>query len=165
MTPETDEAMVRRFKTKDVTEILQPHDAEGIRRASILAFYKQPPFTVPEFICNDVLNVLFNVNRKEKLELLDGLQLRKPDAPPLPKINQEVLLIWGEHDPVFNVIYAHRLKESLGDKADLVILKDAAHVPQAEVPWEYNKKVLEFLIKSPRETCFPSEGSIDRHKE
>lgn len=140
MTPETDEAMVRRFKTKDVTEILQPHDAEGIRRASILAFYKQPPFTVPEFICNDVLNVLFNVNRKEKLELLDGLQLRKPDAPPLPKINQEVLLIWGEHDPVFNVIYAHRLKESLGDKADLVILKDAAHVPQAEVPWEYNKK-------------------------
>jgi pimeloyl-ACP methyl ester carboxylesterase len=38
----------------------------------------------------------------------------------------------------------------LGDNADLVILKDAAHVPQAEVPKEYNKKVLEFLTRPPR---------------
>lgn len=37
------------------------------------------------------MQVLFNVNRKEKLELLEGLQLRKPDAPPLPKITQVVL--------------------------------------------------------------------------
>ena len=57
MTPATDEAMVKRFRTKNVTEILQPHDIEGVRRASILAFHKQPPFTVPEFILNDVLNV------------------------------------------------------------------------------------------------------------
>ncbi|KAG0554533.1 hypothetical protein KC19_12G098400 [Ceratodon purpureus] len=150
MTPATDEAMVKRFKTKNVTEILQPHDIEGVRRASILAFHKQPPFTVPEFILNDVLNVLFNVNREEKLELIAGLQLRKPDAPPLPKVTQEVLLIWGEHDPVFDISYAHRLKEDLGDRADLVILKNAAHVPQAEVPKEYNKKVLEFLTRPPR---------------
>jgi len=33
--------------------------------------------------------VLFNVNRKEKLELLEGLQLRKPDTP-LPKVTQVV---------------------------------------------------------------------------
>jgi pimeloyl-ACP methyl ester carboxylesterase len=57
MTPETDEAMVKRFKTKDVTEILQPHDAEGVRRASILAFYRQPLFGIPTFMCNDLLDV------------------------------------------------------------------------------------------------------------
>lgn len=57
MTPETDEAMVRRFKTKDVTEILQPRDVEGVRRSSVLAFHRQPPFTIPGFVCNDILNV------------------------------------------------------------------------------------------------------------
>jgi len=38
----------------------------------------------------------------------------------------------------------------LGDNADLVILKDAAHAPQVEVAQEYNKKVLEFLTRPPR---------------
>lgn len=150
MTAETDEAMVRRFKTKDVTEILQPGDVEGVRRMWVLAFRRQLPFTIPAFLCNDVLKVLFNANRMEKLELLEGLQLRKPDAPPLPKVTQEALLIWGEHDPVFDVSYARQLKEWLGDNADLVILKDAAHAPQVEVPQEYNKKVLEFLTRPPR---------------
>lgn len=72
MTPETDEAMVKRFKTKDVTEILQPHDAEGVRRASILAFHQQPLFGIPTFMCNDLLDVspsltlVFFRQRKEK---------------------------------------------------------------------------------------------------
>lgn len=57
MTAEADAAMVRRFKTKDVTEILQPCDVEGVRRASVLAFHWQPPFTIPAFICNDILDV------------------------------------------------------------------------------------------------------------
>lgn len=57
MTREADAAMVRRFKTKDVTEILQPCDVEGVRRASVLAFHCQPPFTIPAFICNDILEV------------------------------------------------------------------------------------------------------------
>lgn len=57
MTAETDEAMVRRFKTKDVTEILQPGDVEGVRRMWVLAFRRQLPFTIPAFLCNDVLKV------------------------------------------------------------------------------------------------------------
>lgn len=57
MTREADAAMVTRFKTKDVTDILQPCDVEGVRRASVLAFHRQPPFTIPEFICNDILDV------------------------------------------------------------------------------------------------------------
>lgn len=57
MTPETDMAMVRRFGTRDVTEILQPGDVEGVRRAGVLAFWKQPPFQVPAFVCNDLLKV------------------------------------------------------------------------------------------------------------
>jgi hypothetical protein len=38
---------------------------------------------------------VLNKNRKEKLELLDGLQLRKPNAPPLPKVTQvgDVILL------------------------------------------------------------------------
>lgn len=159
MTRETDEKMARRFGTEDVKEILQPRDVDGVRRMTVLAFRRQLPFRIPGFICNDVLNVIFNVNRKEKLELLEGLQLRKTDAPPLPKISQETLLIWGEYDPVFDVSYARRLKEWIGDNTDLVILKDAAHAPQAEVAQEYNKKVLEFLTRPLRGEHPPSEAS------
>lgn len=45
------------------------------------------PYTKIRF-CTYFGQVIFNKNRKEKLELIDGLQLRKPNAPPLPKVSQ-----------------------------------------------------------------------------
>jgi pimeloyl-ACP methyl ester carboxylesterase len=40
----------------------------------------------------------------------------------------------------------------IGDNAELEIIKEAAHVPQVEIPKEYNQRVLKFLTREPRST-------------
>ncbi|CAM6074303.1 unnamed protein product [Sphagnum tenellum] len=145
MTPDTDQALVDKFGTENVAEVLMPSTVEGLRRAWRLAIHSQPLFPVPSFICEDVLETVFNKNRKEKLELLDGLQLRKPDAPPLPKVTQDTLIIWGESDGIFNVSLAYDLKEYIGDNAEVVVLKHAGHAPQLEKAKEYNRVLMTFL--------------------
>ena len=40
----------------------------------------------------------------------------------------------------------------IGDNAELEIIKEAAHVPQVEIPEEYNQRVLKFLTREPRST-------------
>lgn len=40
----------------------------------------------------------------------------------------------------------------IGDNAELEIIKEAAHVPQVEIPKEYNQRVMKFLTREPRLT-------------
>ncbi|PIN21620.1 putative hydrolase/acyltransferase (alpha/beta hydrolase superfamily) [Handroanthus impetiginosus] len=47
-------------------------------------------------------------NRKEKLELLQGLAINGDDISPL---SQEVLIVWGEHDQIFLLEKAFELKK------------------------------------------------------
>ncbi len=57
MTPDTDQALVDKFGTENVAEVLMPSTVEGLRRAWRLAIHSQPLFPVPSFICEDVLKV------------------------------------------------------------------------------------------------------------
>lgn len=72
----------------------------------------------------------------EKLRELMKVAFFKP--PP-------TMIIWGEHDKIFPIELGHRLKQHLGEKADLIILKNAGHAINAEKPKELYKNMKLFF--------------------
>ncbi|MCD7449894.1 hypothetical protein HAX54_002197 [Datura stramonium] len=86
---------------------------------------------------------------KEKLELLKGLSLGRNDkVDHITPLQQEVLIVWGENDQIFLLDKATELKELLGEKARLEVIKNASHVPQLEHGAKFNKIVNDFLCGS-----------------
>ncbi|KAG5566142.1 hypothetical protein RHGRI_001917 [Rhododendron griersonianum] len=84
-----------------------------------------------------------------QLKVLLGLYTnRRPCCMPdflLNDVIREVLIVWGEHDQIFLLEKATELKELLGEKARLEVIKDTAHAPQIENPREFNNIVYKFL--------------------
>ncbi|KAG5566140.1 hypothetical protein RHGRI_001915 [Rhododendron griersonianum] len=115
-----------RARVEKVEEVLLPGTAAQLRVLLGLAFTKR--------------RKLYSKNRKEKMELLKGLTLGKDDT--------EVLIVWGDHDQIFLLEKATELKEILGEKARLEVIKDTAHVPQIENPGKFNSIVYKFLLGS-----------------
>ncbi|BBN11963.1 hypothetical protein MPTK1_5g16310 [Marchantia polymorpha subsp. ruderalis] len=163
MDPSSDQTLCAKYNAKNIKEILLPTTVEGLKRTARLGFYKEPRMFVPKFIWEDYLETQSMKNYKEKTELADGLVLGKADSPPLPTVPQETLIIWGEFDEVFNLKLAYQLKQHIGEKAQVVVIKNAAHVPQVEKASEYNKKVLAFL--SERETTTESESETPSERK
>jgi pimeloyl-ACP methyl ester carboxylesterase len=62
----------------------------------------------------------------------------------LSKIEQPVLIIWGEKDRVLPLKHAYRGREEL-PKAKLKIMEGCGHIPFFERSEEFNRLVLEFL--------------------
>jgi pimeloyl-ACP methyl ester carboxylesterase len=63
----------------------------------------------------------------------------------LPKLSVPTLLIWGDNDNMIPMQY-------LGDyrqvpQGEVVIIKDCGHTPYVEKPAEFNKALLNFLVK------------------
>lgn len=97
---------------------------------------------------------------------------------------QPTLIIWGEHDHLFPLEYAHKLKmwvtvalvltkciavivtesefsihlehRHLGENAQLAIIKGAGHAINAEKSKEFNKQIKSFLIDFKRSQISPS---------
>ena len=63
----------------------------------------------------------------------------------IERIRQRTLILWGEHDPLFSTSYALRLAEKINDSR-LVILPGAGHLPNEEVPADFNQVVMDFLL-------------------
>ncbi len=64
----------------------------------------------------------------------------------LKAFKKQTLIIWGKNDKIIPVKYAyeyHRLIEN----SKLVIFDETGHVPHAEKPEEFNKVVVDFLIR------------------
>ncbi|XP_048332488.1 uncharacterized protein LOC107420058 isoform X2 [Ziziphus jujuba] len=66
----------------------------------------------------------------------------------LNDVINEVLILWGDHDQIFPLELATELKELLGEKARLEVMKNASHVPQIENPPLFNDIVNKFLCES-----------------
>ncbi|KAI8572985.1 hypothetical protein RHMOL_Rhmol01G0243800 [Rhododendron molle] len=136
-----------RARVEKVEEVLLPGTAAQLRVLLGLAFSKRR-VSVPDFLLNDVIRKLYSKNRKEKMELLKGLTLGKDDTVILSPLHQEVLIVWGDHDQIFLLEKATELKELLGEKARLEVIKNTAHVPQIENPGKFNSIVYNFLLGS-----------------
>ncbi|XP_059459714.1 uncharacterized protein LOC132189151 isoform X2 [Corylus avellana] len=91
----------------------------------------------------------------EKLRELTGYTFFRP--PPvgllpsclLADFIDPTLIIWGEHDQVFPLELAYRLKRHLGDNAHLVVIKNAGHAFNVEKPKDFCKHLISFLVDLP----------------
>ncbi|KAA8530840.1 hypothetical protein F0562_005536 [Nyssa sinensis] len=82
---------------------------------------------------------------QERKELIEALH-KDRKLSNLPKITQPTLIVWGEHDQVFPIELAHRLKRHLGENAQLEAIKNAGHAINVEKPKELYKHLKSFII-------------------
>ncbi|GLU20491.1 hypothetical protein SLE2022_366870 [Rubroshorea leprosula] len=135
------------FQVKSVDEavsILLPQTPDKLRELIRISFYK-PTRGLPSCFLNDFIHVMCTENRQERSELIHALHKDRKMLN-LPKITQQTLIIWGEHDKIFPVELAHRLKRHLGENAELVILKNAGHAINMEKTKELSKHMKAFLV-------------------
>ncbi|KAK9904497.1 hypothetical protein M0R45_000720 [Rubus argutus] len=83
-------------------------------------------FQCPSCFLNDFIEVMCTEHVQERRELIQALHKDRKMSD-LPKITHPTLIIWGEHDLVFPMELAHRLKRQIGDSAELVTIKNAGH--------------------------------------
>ncbi|MED6168962.1 hypothetical protein PIB30_016882 [Stylosanthes scabra] len=135
------------FKVRSVEEaasLLLPETPEKIRELVKLTFVK-PIKVLPSCFLNDFIDVMCTEYRQERKELIQALHKDRKMSN-LPKISKPTLIIWGEQDQIFPLELAHRLKRHIGEKAQLVVLKNAGHAINVEKPKEMYKNIKSFLI-------------------
>ncbi|MCL7038071.1 hypothetical protein MKW94_013082 [Papaver nudicaule] len=162
------------LRSKDTEELLKKAKIEKIESlflpsssAELLAcfrlMHKRFPIYIPEFLLNDILNVLCNENRKEKLELLRGTTVGQEEIVSISPLHQEVLIIWGEDDPIFPLEKGYELKELIGDKVSMDVMPKTSHTPQNENPKLFNEIVKKFfntkVIKNTT-MCTPQKEAV-----
>lgn len=120
--------LMKRAKVEKVEELLLPATAGQLRTLMRLAVSQR--FYMPDFFLKDFIDKLYTENRNEKLELLKGLTFGHDDEVNISPLQQEVLIVWGEHDRIFLLEKATELKELIGNKVSMEVIKNASHVPQ-----------------------------------
>ena len=136
------EALLDRYDTEDFARVLLPEDGDGVRTLLELA-YDDPPWT-PNWALRQTQATLYADNRAEQAALLHQL-LADSEAivARTTRIQSPVLLIWGEHDPVFPLSLGERLAQALG--ARLEVIAAARHFPNGEHVERFNEILLGFL--------------------
>nr|BAK07304.1 predicted protein [Hordeum vulgare subsp. vulgare] len=149
-TVEDDRAFLRRAggEWESAADLLMPLDARTARRLMELSFYRrQVTAMLPDFVIGETVQKLFSDKREEKIELMKAITVGT-DEFQLTPLEQDVLLIWGDHDQIFPLEKAFAVKRCLGDNVRLEIFKETGHVPQMEDPNRFNEVVLDFLLAS-----------------
>jgi pimeloyl-ACP methyl ester carboxylesterase len=142
------QATLDHFGVSHMNELLLPERPDDIRRLLAVAWHKPPP--VPRFALQEAYEEMFISHREEKAETMRQLVARI-EAPEWEDrvIDKDLLLLWGEHDHVFTVSVAQRLRERVGARARLHVIANAAHSPNQEQGAEYNRVLLRFLRNKP----------------
>lgn len=138
--------LLERANMDKVEDVMLPRTAAQMRTLMGLAVFRRP--YMPDFVLNDFIHKLYADNIEEKLELLKGLTIGRDDKVQLSPLQQEVLIVWGDQDNIFLLEKATELKELLGEKVKLEVIKNAAHVPQIECAGQFNNVVNNFLCAS-----------------
>ncbi|KAI3881714.1 hypothetical protein MKW92_031982 [Papaver armeniacum] len=141
------EELLKKINFKKIEDLLMPVKASQLRMLMSLTYYK-PPFS-PDFLLKDIIRTMMSDNREEKLQLLKGLTIGKDNTIEVSSLQQQVLILWGEHDGIFPVEKAYELKELLGDKVTMEVIKKTSHEPQLENPKIFNDIVMKFLEVPP----------------
>ncbi|XP_059640218.1 uncharacterized protein LOC132282520 [Cornus florida] len=138
--------LLRRAKAEKIDDVMLPQTAAQLSKLMGLALFRRP--YMPRFLLHDFIDKLYSDNRKEKMELLKGLSVGWDDTVNISPLQQEVLIVWGDHDQIFLLEKATELKELLGEKARLEVIKNTSHVPQLEQARQFNNIVMNFLCGS-----------------
>ncbi|XP_076945950.1 uncharacterized protein LOC143617204, partial [Bidens hawaiensis] len=118
------------------SDLLIPKTIEGLKTMFSIGFHKAPWF--PDFIYRDLLETMF-CNRKERNELLEDLVVPDKDTTVYSNFSQDIHMVWGYDDKIFDLDLAMTMKTQLGDKASLEVIKDAGHLVPLEQPFKYNR--------------------------
>uniref|UniRef100_A0A5B6YY41 AB hydrolase-1 domain-containing protein n=2 Tax=Davidia involucrata TaxID=16924 RepID=A0A5B6YY41_DAVIN len=140
--------LVKRAKAHTIDDVMLPRTAPQLRTLIGLALFNRLFLYMPDFFLNDFLHKLYSENRKEKMELLKGLTLGRDNTVNISPLQQEVLIVWGDHDQIFLLDKAIELRELLGEKARLQVIKNTSHAPQLEHAAQFNNIVNNFLCGS-----------------
>ncbi|KAL5732097.1 hypothetical protein ACHQM5_004753 [Ranunculus cassubicifolius] len=135
--------LLERARVEKVEDLMLPRNAMQLRNLMKVALGKCPPY-MPDFFLHDYIKTLYSDNLEEKSELLKGLTFGKDDQIHVYPLQQEVLIVWGEHDQIFPL---EKAIEILGDKARLEVIKNTSHVPQFEDPKKFNWIVHKFFCE------------------
>lgn len=101
--------LVKRGKVEKIEDLIMPETAEQLRKLMALSLFWRP--YMPDFMLNHFIHILYDENRKEKLELLKGLTIGWDDNLNITPLQQEVLILWGDHDYIFPLEKAIELKK------------------------------------------------------
>ncbi|KAM0865119.1 hypothetical protein ACQ4PT_043486 [Festuca glaucescens] len=149
-TAEDDMALLQRAggEWASTADLLMPLDARTARRLMELTFYRrQLTAMLPDFVIGETVQKLFTDKREEKIELMKAITVGTDEFQVTP-LEQDVLLIWGDHDQIFPLDKAFAVKRCLGENVRLEIFKETGHVPQMEDPNGFSQVVLDFLLAS-----------------
>ncbi|XP_050378962.1 uncharacterized protein LOC126796235 [Argentina anserina] len=150
------------FTVSDLDEaasILVPQTPSKLRELVKHTFFRPPPLGfLPSCLLRDFIEAVFKDFVQEKKELILAIPENRKLSD-LPKIHQPTLIIWGEHDHLFPLQYAYKLKMHLGDNAQLAIIKNAGHAINAEKSKEFNKQIKSFLTNVKRSQISPSANN------
>lgn len=134
--------MLQKYGATEPADIFLPDTPDDVKAIMDLTFHKTPP--MPRVLRKDILNNMFDEHRTEQAALLDDLPKNRADiTPEMLEDLDDILVVWGRHDPIFPLETGERLAETLG--AELYIIEDADHGPNVEHPNDFNQAVLEFL--------------------
>ncbi|XP_037447970.1 putative aminoacrylate hydrolase RutD [Triticum dicoccoides] len=141
MTDAVNRETMERLGAGSSAELLMPETLQGLKALFSVSMYRKMWF--PDRMYKDYLKAMFT-NRKERLELLQGLLDSNMDAK-MPTFQQKIMLIWGEEDKLFDIELAKKMKEQLGEKCYLQGIPKAGHLLHLERPCAYNRQLGKFL--------------------
>ncbi|KAI5669594.1 hypothetical protein M9H77_19447 [Catharanthus roseus] len=143
MRKEDHQELLKRANVEKVEDVMLPETSKQLKTLIKLAVYRST--YMPNFVLKDMIGGMYMENRKEKMELLRGLTIGRDDTANIKPLQQDVLLIWGDHDRIFPLDKGKELKEIFGEKAWLEVIKDTSHIPQIEQAGIFNNLLKEFL--------------------
>ncbi|CAA6661386.1 unnamed protein product [Spirodela intermedia] len=144
MTSSIGEEALARLGFKSSAELLLPNTLKGNKALLSVATYRK--YWFPDRLHKDFIKVMFS-NRKEREELLEGLEDSNREFTLPANLPQHILLLWGENDRIFKIELAQDMKEKLGEKAAVHSISKAGHLVHLERPCVYNRCLKGFLAK------------------
>ncbi|EFJ24325.1 hypothetical protein SELMODRAFT_101938 [Selaginella moellendorffii] len=135
MDPHSNDAILDAFQARHIHEVLMPSSIAVQKKSIQLCLYKR--LWLPDFFVRDLMEVKAFVQRHTLGNHFSSTYIA---------LEQEVLILVGSHDRIFDLELAKQLKAHLGENAMLVVIEKTGHVPQVERPKEFNKHLQAFLI-------------------
>lgn len=137
-------AVKNTFEVETIEELFAPSGPKGLKKLMYLATMKKS--IIPASWLTEFYEDLYGKNLEDKRMLMTSLLSSLEEYTSHNyKLKMPVLLIWGSNDRVVPVRTGVLLQEHIGKNAELVIIKNGAHMPSMTKTKKFNKALKEFL--------------------
>lgn len=136
------ELICEHYKVKSIDEMFVFTEPEKIQRLVNLSTYKKPK--LPKFVLNQMYDLHFVHNQKEKINLLQSLpgeQKRMKDISSLKSI--KTMVLWGEFDEIFSMKAGQTFATAID--ANFVSIPKCGHAPQLDNHEAFLKILVDFF--------------------